>query len=430
MPPSQSSFRSGAFWLLLTGWLVTRGAIIAVWLLVVPHASGDIGYYFDRLHRHLVGGLPAAQTMPEYPTPVLWILIVPYVLGGGHSHGFGTAFVAVMVALDLLFTILLQRRSSSAAWLWVAFGAALGPIIFLRLDLLPALAVAGAIIALAAGRYRASGVLLGLGAGLKVWPATVYPVTFSGQRRRDHLITISFFATGVGLLIAALIYGGWGRLISPVQWQSGRGLQIESIWATVPMLARVFDPAFSVEYSRWQAYEVFGPGVSTWLAVANVLGWAGYLVMVIGYVAWFRRAYPTVFSSRPRLEENPTPLGVDLIALMAVAVITLTLITNKTFSPQYLTWLGAATAVFWMAAGPNSPLRRVARVTGVWVLALAVATQVIYPLGYEALLVHTRWTAAVTVVLAVRNLGLLALGGWLLGQLLPRLLGNRTAVAS
>lgn len=431
MPHTQpgSRSRAGWFWLVF-GWVATRAIAMAVWLVVVPVMSGDVGYYFNRMHQHLALGVPAAMTMPEYPTPVLWVLLVPYVLGAGTELGFKIAYVALMLALDLFFTILLGRRGgSAAAWFWVAFGLMLGPIIYLRLDLLPALGAAGAVLALAAGRYRTSGVLLGLGAGLKVWPATVYPVTFTGQRRRDHLITISFFATGVGLLIAALIYGGWNRLISPLQWQSGRGLQIESVWATVPMVARLFQHGYTVKMSRWQAFEVFGPGVDSWLAVANILGVAGYLVIAVGYLAWFRRAYPQAFGRPPRLVETSSPLGVDLIAFATVTVITITLITNKTFSPQYLTWLGAATAVFWLVSGPDSPLHRTARTTGVWVLLLAVATQVVYPIGYDALLYPSVWDPAVTTVLALRNLGLLLLGGWLLIRLIPRLIPPRAAVA-
>jgi len=430
MPHIEPTLRSWVSWSwLLLGWLVSRAASLAVWLFVVPVMSGDVDYYFKHMHAHLALGVPAAATMPEYPTPVLWVLVLPYLLGAGTALGFKIAFVGLMLALDLFFTVLLRRGPSpSAAWYWVGFGLALGPIIYLRLDLLPALGAAGAIIALAAGRYRTSGVLLGLGAGLKVWPATVYPITFSGQRNRDHRITVSFFVTGVALVIAALVYGGWGRLISPLQWQSGRGLQIESAWATVPMVARLFSPGYSVSLSRWQAYEVFGPGVAGWLTFANVLGVLGYVAFVVGYVFWFRTAYPGAFARRPRLVENPSPITIELIAFAAVTLITITLITNKTFSPQYLTWLGAATAVFWLVAGPDSSLRWTTRITGVWVLVLAVATQVVYPIGYDALVRPSVWDPAVTTVLAVRNVLLIALGVWLLLQLALRRKTARAAI--
>jgi hypothetical protein len=138
---------------LALGWVATRAIAMAVWLVVVPVMSGDVGYYFNRMHQHLALGVPAAMTMPEYPTPVLWVLMVPYVLGAGTELGFKIAYVALMLALDLFFTILLGRRGgSAAAWFWVAFGVTLGPIIHLRLDLLPALGAAGADLALAAGR--------------------------------------------------------------------------------------------------------------------------------------------------------------------------------------------------------------------------------------------------------------------------------------
>jgi hypothetical protein len=427
-------------WLLL-GWVVARAAAITLWLVVVPVTVGDVNYYYKNMHKLLALGQPAAVVMPEYPTPVLWALVLPYLLGGGTELGFRWAFVSIMLALDLAFTLLLwwRRESVSAAWVWVVFGLALGPIIYLRLDLLPALAVAGAILALVAGRHRVAGALLGVGAGLKLWPATIYPLAISGQRRRDHLVTVSFFVTGVVLVVAAIVQGGWGRLISPLQWQSGRGLQIESVWASVPMVERLLGSGYRVEISPWQAFEISGPGVGAWLAIATVASLLGYAAILIGYVGWFRTAYPTVFSRRPRLENATEPIAFDKLAFAATVVITITLITNKTFSPQYLTWLGAASAVFLLVAGPTSPLRRTAWMTAIWVVVLAIATQVIYPLGYD-FLVHSKrysaelrpsvWTILMTAVLVARNVGVLALAGWQIVQVFRQLAPARTPKVS
>ena len=56
---------------------------------------------------------------------------------------------------------------------------------------------------------------------------------------------------------------GWTRSISPVTWQSDRGLQIESIVATVPMIRHAFisPDLFHTELSQYNAWEIFGPGV-------------------------------------------------------------------------------------------------------------------------------------------------------------------------
>ena len=61
------------------------------------------------------------------------------------------------------------------------------------------------------------------------------------------LLLLCWLALAAGLAVTALLTGGWTRLISPLRWQSDRGLQIESLWATPLMLIRGFAPeaAFS-----------------------------------------------------------------------------------------------------------------------------------------------------------------------------------------
>jgi hypothetical protein len=421
-------------WWPLLVWALSRAAIIGLWLVGEQVLGGDAAYYWDRLDRHLSLGVPAAQTMPEYPTPVLWLLMVPYVFSGHTLDGFRAAFVIMMLVLDLAFTLSLWEhgRGRAAVWFWIAFVTAMGPIAYLRLDLIPAVACGGALVALSRGADRIAGVLLALGAGLKLWPGTLWPATVRGNRRRDHLVTVSFFATGVILVVAALMQGGFARLISPLQWQSGRGLQIESIWATPSMVARVFMPqGYRVEYSRWQAYEIFGPGVEQWLTASSILTNLGYLLIVVAYLLWFRARYPEVFRRRPRLVNAAHPASPSAVGLFMVVIITITLITNKTFSPQYLIWLGAPLAALLLVAGSESgSIRRTARGAAIAVLVLAVATQLIYPVGYEALLGHGGEIGWMTAVLAVRNVGLLGLGAWLFVGFWPVLRAQREVAAS
>ena len=420
-------------WLPLLGWAISRAVVIGLWLFAEQVLPGDVGYYFDRMHRYLALGASVAQTMPEYPTPVLWLLMVPYALSGQTAQGFLIAFVALMMALDLAFTVLLWQRGrgQAAVWFWIGFVVAIGPIAYLRLDLVTSVAVGAALVALSRGADRIGGVLLALGAGLKLWPGTLWPTTVSGTRRRDHLVTISFFTTGVVLVVAALVHGGFGRLISPLGWQSGRGLQIESIWATPAMIARLFAPQdYQVEFSRWQAFEVFGPGVEQWLAISSMLTYAGYLVIVAAYVLWFRSRYPESFGRPPRLVNATQPATPAAIGLFMVVVITITLITNKTFSPQYLIWLGATVAALLLLAGPPEPwIKWTARVAAYQVLVLAFATQLIYPIWYDPLIGYQPEPAFATVLLALRNLGLVVLGGWLFVRFWPVLLNRPVANA-
>ena len=202
---------------------------------------------------------------------------------------------------------------------------------------------------------------------------------------------------GFGLALISLVTGGLTRLFSPLTWQSGRGLQIESIWATPLMLLRMVRPEqWVVEISRYQAYEIFGAGVGLWQTVSNVATVLGLVTIVVLWV----RAY--------RMPGGVTPVAVALVVLATVTVV---IITNKTLSPQYLLWIGGPiAALLLLRDGATPELRRWIVRIGVAGLVLAGLTQLVYPLLYDGYLGFTNSAGLViaTLVTAVRNVSLLA----------------------
>lgn len=388
-------------WVIASAWLLTRVVLLAVWLPAVPELAGDVLYYGKHSAALAAGSVSPANVMVEYPTPVLWLLQLPLILGGGTEAGFRIAFPAMLLALDLLFTFLLWQRGRGrlASWFWVVFVLAIGPIAYQRLDLVPGVLSAVALLALAAGRHAGLGAALAAGAGLKFWPAFLLPVTLKGERRGDAITTAVFALGGLLIVAGSIAYAGFGRLISPLLWQSGRGLQVESIWATPLMIARIADPeAHPVRYSAWQAYEVFGPGVDALLVAANAATLLSYLAFVVGYGFWIRRLY---------LHRRPPSTA--SAGLLAVTVVAITLIANKTLSPQYLLWLGALVAALLLF---QPRLGRLAA----GVLLLAVLTQAVYPALYGPLLTGGAGSVFAVAVLTLRNLGLVALGCWLVAR--------------
>ena len=258
--------------------------------------------------------------------------------------------------------------------------------------MLPAVLAGGALLA-ARRRPWVTGALTGLGAAVKLWPALLI-AAFCAHRPDRKVAGWAFVIVGFGLAGISLLLGGWTRLLSPLTWQSGRGLQIESIWATPLMVARAWSPSdWRVDYSRFQAYEIFGPGVSTWLLISNVATVAGLVVLIALWV----RAY------RAR---DPSPVAVGLIVLATVAIMT---VTNKTLSPQYLLWLGGPMAALLLLRHSASDPERVAvRRLTVHLLLLALLTQLVYPLFYDGLLGFRGSGPVVlaTAVTALRNLAL------------------------
>lgn len=380
---------------MIVAWLITRMLMLALLFGAERVALGDPTYYWRKINALFEVGLP--QTLNEYPTPVVWMLTIPYALGIGTRIGYQVAFIAMMMALDGVFTGLLWRsngrRRDSAIDFWLIFIFLIGPLTYLRFDLVPA-ALAGAALLVCRHRPGLTGVLVGVGAAIKLWPALLIGAV-SADRRTRRISLLGFGVAGLGLALVSLIFGGLPRLFSPLTWQSDRGLQIESLWATPLMVARALAPqTWRVDISTYQAFEIFGPGVSAFLTVSAVASIVGLMMILVLIVRAFRNGAPT-----------PTAVG-----LLMLAIIALTTVTNKTLSPQYLLWLGGPTAVLLLIEGRARAGRPyVVRRMAIQVLVLALLTHLVYPLLYEGLegLGGPTYLMISTTVLALRNLALL-----------------------
>lgn len=376
-------------------WIGLRALTLVLFWTKEFDIHADVGYYFRKLSEMPQVGL--GSTLVEYPTPVVWLLQLPQVLGGRVHDSYIVAFMVFMFLLDALMTAWLWHRDRSgraaAATYWMVFTFLIGPLVYTRFDLVPAVLAAGALLLLVR-LPAASGGLIALGASFKLWPALLVAGLF-GRRDRRAPMWIGFAATGVALVLVSLLAGGWDRLVSPLAWQGERGLQVESIWATPPMLNLLADPgAYDIHISPYQAFEVFGPGVDVMLAIASVMTVAGGLAIIaLGVRAWLAPEHGLVTAS-----------------LVMTAVVAIMIVTNKTFSPQYMVWLAGPLAVLVLAGTrPGQHLATGHRVLLGLGLVLALATHVIYPLAYDWITYHGPGAGRVlaTLVLSVRNVGML-----------------------
>lgn len=394
---------------LLLFWAVARLVVFLVWGLVTPETQGDVVYYYRHIDHMFQAG--PEVTMREYPTPVLWLLALPWLAGLGTQTGYVVAFVLGMLALDAAFTHSLWRRGgrlrAHAVAFWTLFVAFIGPTVYLRFDLITSVLAGWSLLLLTRRAWPASGVLAGVGAAIKLWPALLWPA-LGGQPGRQRLATsIGFWGAGGLLALVSLIWAGWDRLVSPLGWQSGRGLQVESVWASAPMLLRALGLGdYAVTISRFQAFEIYGPGVGIWTTAATVATGLGLLGLVVAFTMWWWRG-----AGRPA----------EAAALMLLVILVM-IVTNKTFSPQYMIWLGGPAAAAFALLGNRdpddpgyAPGRRRLWVISLAILGITVATGVIFPIGYDPL-VRDTWLASylrlpVTLVLVARNVAIC----WLLG---------------
>lgn len=341
----------------------------------------------------------SALALPEYPWPAVQLLDLPLKLGVPTILHYFAAVVVFLLALDAAFAWMLWRaggrRLTAGMWLWLLVPPALGPLALARFDLVPALLAAAALLSVRSAPAGA-GLLAGLGAAFKLWPAVALPALLVPGGRQARLRVLAAFCGSVAFLaLVTSAAAGWARLWSPFAVQGERGLQIEAFSALPLLWARYLDGG-----SRWSVafaanchcHELSGPGTG----IALAAGAAAALALAAFVALLYARAFALPAAARSGL---PAAL---IVALSLLAWI----IGAKVLSPQYLLWLTAPLAAAGVA--PGTTLRATD-------IALAVAagllTHFIYPLTYEALVVPRHFfQGEALVALTLRDVLLVALG--------------------
>ena len=359
-------------------WVAGRMTMLHVFIKPSSnYITGDVQYYLWWMQ----GGQPDPVVLPEYPLPVVWFLRALH-WSAGDSY-FIPAFATTMLLLDALLAVAMwiHGHRAGALW-WIVLVPFLGPIMWNRFDMVPAVCMG-----LAALWYRrhpaACGVMIALGAAVKLWPALLILPMISRHKAAIRRL-IAFGATGVALALASLLDGGWGRLVSPLTWQSGRGLQVESVPATVPVYQHFKNPdgGYKVEMSKYNAFEIFGPGASTWQSLSTILmALTVALAIGVALLSWRRNG----------LDHRSAVLA-DLVIIGAL------IIANKTLSPQYCVWWAAPAAMVLdrvsgenTSENPPDPNTLSWAQTWCWTAAMfllitAFLTQQVYPLNYAGII--------------------------------------------
>ncbi|WP_210479145.1 glycosyltransferase family 87 protein [Naasia sp. SYSU D00948] len=312
-----------------------------------------------------------------YPVGALLPMGLAYLLG---SEAYGVVWLLLVTALDAAAFAVLLRRRLSAAWWWVAFLAALGPVALARLDSVTApLAILGLL--WLSSRPVLAGVLLGLGAWIKVWPAALFAAGVLAVRRRAELV-LGTALISIGILGGALLLGGGANVLGFVATQGTRGLQVEApvsaywLWQAVLGLG-----SSRIYYDREiLTYQVFGTGTATASAVMTPL-------LILAVTALLLLALRALSHRIP---------AEDLLPPLALALVLALIVFNKVGSPQFVAWL-AAPVLLALCAG-----RRDARLPAVLALGIAALTQVVYPWTYTELVAAD---AVAATLLTLRNAG-------------------------
>lgn len=325
------------------------------------------------------------------PMLVAKMLAAPLVPLLGVSGAYLIGWAALVVILEAVaFGVLIGRSPSRprrvAAWFWCAALLLLGPIALYRIDAITVpIAVIGGLWLVS--RPVVGAALLTVGAWIKIWPGALVLAAVIALRARMRVLFAALAVTA-GVVAALLVLGADSEILGFLTEQTGRGLQIEAVAAT-PFLWLAVTGAARIEYSfEILTFQITAPGVDAVAAVLTPL--MAVCVLAVAAVGALKAIRGARFTR--------------LFPPLALALVTLLIVTNKVGSPQFQTWL-IAPMILWLV------LDRVrARVPAVVVLALCLLTCLVYPIGYDALLRADTLSVAVLTVRNVLLIVLLVLG--------------------
>jgi hypothetical protein len=376
-------------------WGVARAvAFIAGGITALVHRGNvfyDVSFYGTWATRTLDGSaIPYADFSWEYPPaalpamlppalitlPLPELRLVPYIV----------AWVAMVLLIDAAVFRLVLRRSSGGmshpgVQLWAFALPLLGALSWSRFDIFPAAVAIVAVLLAGSRREAGSGAMAGLGATLKLWPIFLAPI----QRTRRAAIRASMAAAAVIVGVAAITFAltgstGFSQVLG---YQSERGLQIESLVALPLMWLYALGGDGYYTLFAFGAWEIHGPGTEALSTIAT--GTFLLSLAAIGLAHW-------------RLMK--VDAGRRGVALTAVALLLVSLVTNKVFSPQYVLWLVAVvTAAAVLDPQTWKPYVRP-------LLVLAALTHLTFPMFYGDI-VEGRWFGL--TIMTVRSVLLIGL---------------------
>jgi hypothetical protein len=353
-------------------------AVLIMENLFAPNGPlGDVqvtypAWWIDAL---ISGDYPGLTAPGVYP----FLALVPIAIA---TEGVGAWFVLVVI-VDAVALAFVARRSLTAAYVWLAFQLALGPIALGRID---AVTVALAVIAVTILERspRVSGVLVAVATWVKVWPVAV-GLAVMRSARFASFATWSI-GTATALAVAGIVVGDHFSVFSFLSQQQGRGIQVEAV-AAVPWLWDAWAAGQSVvTYSAdIHTFEIVGPGTSLVAQVLTVAQLGALLAVGLALVANRRSA--TIASAS---------FGYSLLVLVSLLVT-----TNKVGSPQFVSWFAVPLVAMVLVNASRATTVLVALIGSV-----AVLTHVIYPYAYFAFL---ELRTVPLVLVTVRNLTEIAL---------------------
>jgi uncharacterized membrane protein len=381
----------------------------------LPRANPDVLLYFRDAANLAAGQLPYRDFPFEYPPLAIVPMALPYLvrpfgpptlLEYQWFWAFQNALLASCVGIMVGWIAARRDLGLSPARVlltWAAVAVIEAPLIAWRFDISAVALSMLAIVLLLDRRPGWAGLVLALGALVKIFPVALLPVMLAwqlarGERAGAARLVAAFAATAGGLMVLVAAAVGPDAAWSFVTYQADRLVQLESVASSVLLVAHLAIGAPVTLVYGFQSLQVSGPGTDAFLALEWPMIGAG--VALVSLVAFVR-----LHSEARRLGRPGLPALVGFL----FAVTAVLLATNKVFSAQYLLWL--------LPLGCLLPRRQ-----ATLMIVLAVLSIAVFPLGYAEL---ARFEPQAVLVLAGRSGLLVGLVAWALARYRPLVAADR-----
>ena len=358
-----------ALWIFLILFVITR--IPLAWVASQPEiyaqdgidATSDVSLYNTWATALVDDRQGAYSTIRiEYPPGSLPFILIPHIVPGNADYL--NAFIGLMVLIDVaaflgLYLVAQRWGSWWGMALWLVALPALGPIVYLRLDLVPAVATIWAFERASGRDWLGAGGWMGVGAIAKLYPLLFLPagaILAAHRRRFIGAAAVVFVAP-----LLPLIPSFQEMLSSVLGYHADRGIQVESLWGSILFAAQRAGSELTLGYS-FGALHFDGPLADTLKTVATVSS-------VVGLAAG------TWIATRARDRDRP-----KAFVEVTFVVLALSLATGTVFSPQFLIWLVAIGGA--VGSMTDSRLKRLLPM----LIPIVLLSQAIFPFNYNELL--------------------------------------------
>jgi uncharacterized membrane protein len=396
----------------LVFWVLLDVLIFLVFSLIALHyypAQGQMEYQIDLSLKILSGQAPYVDFTSEYPPLALLSYLLPALLFRSQV-AYYVAFVVELLIFDILAIILIARISprfrisvTQSLSMHALVILAVGPIIVVTYDIIPAVLVLAALTFFVNGRTNLAWTFIGLGLMTKLYPIIIAPFFLFYHLRQMQYKQIAkgimiFVIIVLALSLPWLLLNTRGYL-TLFTYHLERGLHSESTYGSILLFGKILGLIKVEGIYNFGSWNLYSP-LANQLATVSFVIMAGLLSIV--YLLYARALLRV--TSNPKTVFLQSEHAATLLQYVLAAIF-IFILFGKVFSPQYMIWLC-----------PLLPL-----VTGRWKIPLYTVfcvagafSQIVYPYYYQ---LFEGNSPPLVVMMVARNFLLLVAGVLLL---LPR----------